>query len=217
QKKKQLESRVRVLEEELEATRGRVRQEQEEAKARVQQIESERNHLAASLAAKQTEYNHLAAELAAKEEELLAASAPPTGTPERVQELEAELNRLREIESERDQLAANLAAASDRLRELQATLAEWKARAASEPRAEAHAPHEAVSAGSGADAGRVSDFYQQTMSRLTVILAYADLLAMNPRVDSSIQDTAREIRSEGQLLSQIIKGFTLPPDTRPAE
>jgi len=67
------------------------------------------------------------------------------------------------------------------------------------------------------DASQLLDFHQQTMSRLTVILGYADLLAINPRADDSAKETSREIRKEGQLLSEIIKKFTLPPDTRPGE
>jgi hypothetical protein len=40
---------------------------------------------------------------------------------------------------------------------------------------------------------------------------------MNPRADASAQETSREIRKEGQLLSEIIKKFTLPPDARSGE
>ncbi|MGH9786612.1 MAG: hypothetical protein ACRD88_20775 [Terriglobia bacterium] len=136
--------------------------------------------------------------------------------------------RVQQIERERDQMASSLAAkekefaaasrrlegAMDRLKEIEAELAQWKARAASEPRKEA--PPSSAAA-SGMDASHLMDFHQQTMSRLTVVLGYADLLAMNPRADASAQETAREIRKEGQLLSEIIKKFTLPPDSRPGE
>jgi hypothetical protein len=135
--------------------------------------------------------------------------------------------RVQQIERERDQLAANLAAKekepaakprrtegeSDRVKKLEAELAQWKARA-SEPRAQA--PPSSAAA-SGMDASQLMDFYQQAMSRLTVVLGYADLLAMNPRADASAQETSREIRKEGQLLSEIIKKFTLPPDARSGE
>ena len=102
-----------------------------------------------------------------------------------------------------------------RVEELEAELAEWKARAAAEPKVESQPPpQEAAPAPAAADAGRLADLYQQTMSRLTVILASAELLAMNPRTGSSVRETAQEIRNQGKLLADIIKSFTLPPDTR---
>jgi hypothetical protein len=67
------------------------------------------------------------------------------------------------------------------------------------------------------DAAGLSDLYQQTMTRLTVIQASAELLAMNSRLDASSRETAQEIRSASQLLSEIIKKFALPADRRKAE
>jgi len=144
------------------------------------------------------------------------------------QEQEDAKVRVQRIEQERDQLAADLAAKekellaaprrtegeSGRVKKLEAELAQWKARAASEPGAQAPPSSKAAP---GADASQLTEFYQQAMSRLTVVLGYADLLAMNPRAEASAKETAREIRSEGQLLSEIIKKFVLPPDTRPSE
>ncbi|MBI1955245.1 MAG: hypothetical protein HYS38_02515 [Acidobacteria bacterium] len=62
-----------------------------------------------------------------------------------------------------------------------------------------------------------ADFYQQAMSTLTVILAAADLLAMNQRLDPSLRETAREIQTQGQKFAGLIKGITYPEKAKEGE
>ena len=121
---------------------------------------------------------------------------------------------------EAEQLSRPAEIAPSRVEDLEAELAEWKARAAAAAEARVASqppPTEPVPAPVAADAERVADLHQQTMSRLTVILACADLLAMNPRLDASSRETAQAIREQGKLLGDIIKNFSLPPDSRKAE
>ena len=187
-----LESRIQTLEEDLAAAQHRGRQQREavevELDAARERVQQENESLEARLRQSETERKDLAASLAAKEEALRGSSRPAEIAPSRVQELEAEL-------------------------------AEWKARAEAAPSRQEPLPasQEAAPAPVAADEGRLADLYQQSMSRLTVILACADLLAMNPRMDASSRETAQAIRDQGKLLADIIKTFTLPPDTRKAE
>jgi chromosome segregation ATPase len=227
----------------------RLQEAQQKSAERIRQLESERDQRQAEIDAMRTVGHDLSLRIRQLEAMLEIQQTGRHSDDEwkqlesAIQTLEAELEatrgrvrqeqeaakvRVQQIERERDQLAANLAAKekelaakprrtegeSDRVKKLEAELAHWKTRAASEPGAQA--PPSAAAA-SGMDASQLMDFHQQTMSRLTVILGYADLLAMNPRADASAQETSREIRKEGQLLSEIIKKFTLPPDTRSGE
>jgi hypothetical protein len=138
--------------------------------------------------------------------------------------------RLRNVESERDQLSTQLTAKAqellsasqqaERVQKLEAELTEWKNRATTQTTEEKTPHRESAPAAAGAagmDAAGLSDLYQQTMTRLTVIQASAELLAMNSRLDASSRETAQEIRSASQLLSEIIKKFALPADRRKAE
>ena len=211
-----LESRVQTLEEELNAARSQAQQEREEAQARLDTLESERSEMEASLAA--------------KEKKLMASLAQIAEVHEQARQLEEEMARLRNVESERDQLSTQLTAKAqellsvsqqaERVQKLEAELTEWKNRATTRTDGRPDASKESAPAAAGAagtDAARLSDLYQQTTARLTVIQASAELLAMNSRLDASSRETAQEIRNASQLLSEIIKNFTLPSDRRKAE
>ena len=208
-----LQARVQALEEELNAARSRAEQEREEVKARIGQLESEREELEASMAA--------------KEKKLMDSLAQIAEVQEQAQKLSADLAGLHQLESERDQLSTQLTAKTqellsasqqaDRIQELEAELTEWKSRAATQTTGEADPLKEAAPAAPGSQSAAFTDLYQQTMSHLTVIQASAELLAMNSRLDASDRETAQEIRSASQLLSEIIKNFALPADTRKAE
>jgi len=205
-----LQSRVLDLEEKMNAARLQADQERKEARARFVQVESERNQAAANLAA--------------KEKKLLASLGQIEEVQEQAQKLAAELTL---IKAERDQLSSRIAEKeekllttsklSDRIRELETELTAWKDRATSRPSEESQPPPEPLPAAPAADAARLAELYQQTMSRLTVIQASAELLAMNSRLDASSRETAKEICSASQLLSEIIRNFALPPDTCRAE
>ena len=209
-----LQVRIQAMEEALQETQTKAEQEREDSKVKIGQLEADRKKLEASLAA--------------KEKKLTDALAQIEEVHEQAQQLEAEMARLREIEAERDQLSTRLTAQmqelqtasqqAERVPELEAELTEWKTRATttSEPDKSSPPPKEAASA-SGPGSEAVKELYQNTMSRLTVIQASAELLSMNSKLDASSRDTAKDIRTESQQLSEIIKKFALPPDLRKAE
>jgi peptidoglycan hydrolase CwlO-like protein len=61
-------------------------------------------------------------------------------------------------------------------------------------------------------ADTVMTLYSQSMSKLTVLMASADILMMSPKLEASVRDTLQEIKSEGQALLDLIKSYTIPPD-----
>jgi len=225
-----LRSRIQAMQEELEAARLHSQREKEAAQSRIEQVEAERDRMSATLAA--------------KERKLVAAMEQIEEVQEQAQRLAAEMAQIHKLRAERDQLSSQLAAKEDelltssklaeRVRELETELTDWKDRAATlsstlsqtqavaaaapaRSAASSAAPADPNAATSEIGAARLADLYQQTMSRLTVIQASAELLAMNSRLDASSRDTAKDIRTESQLLSEIIKSFALPPDMRRAE
>lgn len=200
----ELNQRIR----ELEAARTQTEQEREGAQTRIGQLESERAEMESKLAA--------------KEKKLMDALAQIEEVHEQAQRLEEEMAALRNVEAERDELSTRLTATkqellsasqqASRISELEAELTELKTHTATQTTGQTEALE-----GAAPVPAALGDLYQQTMSRLTVIQASAELLAMNSRLDASARDTAKDIRTESQLLSDIIKKFTLPPDTRKAE
>lgn len=208
-----LESRVPALEEELRAARSQAEREREEANTRIGQLESEREEMEASLAA--------------KEKKLMASLAQIEEVHEQARRLEEEMTRLRTVESERDQLSTQLTAKAqellsasqqaERIQKLEAALTELRARTATKTTDESDAGKETGPPAAGSQSAAFADLYQQTMSRLTVIQASAELLAMNTRLDASSRETAQEIQNASRNLSEIIKNFALPADRRKAE
>jgi DNA repair exonuclease SbcCD ATPase subunit len=58
----------------------------------------------------------------------------------------------------------------------------------------------------------VEALYRQAMVPLTVLMASADLLMLEPGLKPDLQQSAKDIREQGQALLDIIKSFTLPPE-----
>ncbi|OFW40027.1 MAG: hypothetical protein A3J28_05380 [Acidobacteria bacterium RIFCSPLOWO2_12_FULL_60_22] len=146
------------------------------------------------------------------------------------EEGEAAEARLRLLETEREKLAAQLASQEQEvltLRErMETALAEARkpeaqpaelAADTGTPRAEPSPPQEGAPTAAVLDAAQLADFYQQSMSILTVILASVELLAMNPRLEPSLRETAQEIRAQGKRLVDLIRSYTLPPKSEKAE
>lgn len=59
----------------------------------------------------------------------------------------------------------------------------------------------------------VEALYTQSMGKLTVLMASADILMMNPKLDAKVQESLREIKGQGQALLELIKSYTLPPES----
>jgi DNA repair exonuclease SbcCD ATPase subunit len=211
------QARLQAMQEELDQTRQRAEQDIEAAletsKARIAQLEAERDRMSATLAA--------------KEKKLSAAMGQIEEVQDQAQKLASEMAQIHKLRAERDSLSSQLAAKEDelvttsklshRVRELEAEITDLRDRAVTSSTPPPVQPAPAGSGSTLADPTRLAALYQQTMSRLTVIQASAELLAMNSRLDASSRDTAKDIRTESQLLSEIIKNFALPPDMRRAE
>ena len=208
-----LQVRIQTLEEALQETQARADQEREDSKARIGQLE--------------TEHEKLQDGLAVKEKELTDALTQAEEAHKQAKQLEAEMARLRSIEAERDELSAKLTTQTQELQtasqqagrvsELEAELTQWKTRATTSTPIESSPSLKVAAAPSGPSQEALTELYQKTMSRLTVIQASAELLSMNSKLDASSRDTAKDIRNESQQLSEIIKTFALPPDLRKAE
>jgi chromosome segregation ATPase len=56
--------------------------------------------------------------------------------------------------------------------------------------------------------------YHQSMAPITVMLACADILGMSRKLDPSLKSTADEFKTQTQLLLDLIKSYTLPPDSK---
>lgn len=57
-------------------------------------------------------------------------------------------------------------------------------------------------------------FYHQSMAPITVMLACADILGMSRKLDPSLKSTAEEFKTQTHLLLELIKSYTLPPDSK---
>ena len=61
-------------------------------------------------------------------------------------------------------------------------------------------------------ADTVQTLYNQSMSKLTVLMATADIMMMDSKLASGVRDSLQEIKNEGQSLLDLIKSYTIPPD-----
>ena len=55
------------------------------------------------------------------------------------------------------------------------------------------------------------------MGKLTVLMASADIVLMNPKLDPKAKGSVQDIKTEGQALLELIKSYTLPPETKKTE
>ncbi|MBI4459583.1 MAG: hypothetical protein HY648_05950 [Acidobacteria bacterium] len=231
----EVESRIRPLQKALDSMERRLEEERRAAQARIQELEALVNASRApelslqvraleaqldvvqrELAAAQEEsgeqVRRLQAErqdwerqLATKEQELGALLKETNQIQERVNQQEAVLQRAQE---RLGQLGAELAERDAQVKQLRAAPPITAAAEASETASAAAAPASEKSGLLPPDVA--ANFYQQTMSTLTVLLAASDLLAMNQRLDPSLRETAREIRTQGQKVVGLIKSITYP-------
>ncbi|MBI4458913.1 MAG: hypothetical protein HY648_02500 [Acidobacteria bacterium] len=176
------------------------------------QLDVSQRELAEAKRQSQEQFRSLQAERKDAEKQLAAKD----------QELETLLRQANQAQQRAHQSESALQEANSRIVRFSEELAE---RSAQFEQLRSHSTAEETSKGatspreqSGLSSpGAVNDFYQQAVSTLTVILAAADLLAMNRRLDPSLQETAREIRAQGEKVLSLIKGITHPEETRRAE
>jgi DNA repair exonuclease SbcCD ATPase subunit len=196
----QVESRIRALEQELEASQRRPRAERETAEARIRQLEAEREELASKLAARERE-----------------APAPAQGkNRQSAARQNTEQVRLTGLELEKQKAVVETLRAELAEARAAAKAAEAAAAAVASP-APGSQPGEAPRHPDPLPHTPIEEFYERAVTRLTVVLASAELLAMSPRLEASLRETAEEIKIQGQALLEIIRKFALPPKPKPPE
>jgi hypothetical protein len=60
----------------------------------------------------------------------------------------------------------------------------------------------------------VMTLYTQAMSKLTVLMASADIAMMNPKIDPKLRGSIQDMKTESQSLLDLIKSYALLPDTQ---
>jgi len=50
-----------------------------------------------------------------------------------------------------------------------------------------------------------------------VLMASADILMMNTKLDAKVLESLQEIKTQGQSLLDLIKSFTLPPEAKKSQ
>jgi len=186
------DSRWQAQEEELEAARQEAFAQREAVQEQLQQLLGEREQLASQLAAREQET--LSLRQSARLMEATARSLE--------QALQETQERLYKAETGR----------KGRRRKDQDVLQEKAGENESE------APQSQASAGGAyglpLPAAMAADLYERSVMPLTVLLATADLLLMNPQFEGSAQEAVRDIKAQGQKLLEIIKEYTQPPERK---
>jgi chromosome segregation ATPase len=204
-KSAQLETRVGSLIEELGSRRPRKKGE----KARAPEPEPEESNLTTRAEAR---IQTLESELATSRAQL---GQDKQSTATRIQKLESRWEELKARLLPKDREISDLRQQTEQLRtqvqQLEASLAEERknAEAVSEKQAEAEQSPEGILALSSE---RAAALYHQSMARLTVLMASADIVLMNPRLEAGLRDSTQEIKTQSQALLDLIKSFTLPAE-----
>jgi chromosome segregation ATPase len=180
---------------------------------------------------------------AAPEPEVEESTTLTTRSAGRIQELESELatdstslpaerqtatTRLSRLESRWEDLKSRLLPKDKEISELRQQAEEFRAQiesletALAEARQQSDGPGGEVRDG-GEEAGSgllslsrdaVQTLYNQSMGKLTVLMASADIALMNPKLDPKAKSSVQDIKNEGQALLELIKSYTLPPEAK---
>lgn len=216
--RRELEERVQTVGKALDAVEHRLREERETAEGRIHQLEAERNqsrgdadNARVERLRQESHVRVLEEELATARRQLAEEKGKEGSTPRRPAEEAAA--RLRPLEIALQQ-------AQERSRQLERELAEQEALLESlrEEKAAEGASREAAPATGGASSfpsPTAKELYEQAVVPLTVLVASADLMLMNPKLEPSLADTAHEIKTQTQTLLEIIKKYALPSAKSP--
>jgi chromosome segregation ATPase len=60
----------------------------------------------------------------------------------------------------------------------------------------------------------VHELYSRSMGKLTVVMASADIVFMNPKLDAKTRESVQDIRNEAQSLLDLIRSYTLSPNSK---
>ncbi len=150
----------------------------------------------------------LARQLAARDQQVAAGQTQAEkDLAQARQEAKRALTQLRDLE-------AALRQAEEAAREREAELSAQKRLVESlqeERTAPARKPGKAAAAGAepvgAAFAEQADKLYRQAVTPLTTLVASADLLVMEPRLDASTRETAQDIKAQSQALAALLKKF----------
>jgi chromosome segregation ATPase len=207
----QLETRVSTLIGELDKSKGRSRKKGAAA------VESESDESA-------TLTTRSAGRILALESELA------TGSSQLPADKQTAKTRISRLETRWEELKSRLLPKDKELTELRQREDEFRARieeleaALEEAGRESEDVAEEAAAQPKAEEGsvllsrdRVQTLYNQSMGKLTVLMASADIVLMNPKLDPKAKGSVEDIKTEGQALLELIKSYTLPPDPKKTE
>ena len=197
--KREVEARAAMLGKAVDNLERQLIETRETTEARIQQLEAEREQLTSQLASKEQEVSSFRQSAEPEQPASSSLEVPLREAQERIQQLETAL------EEQQKALAGSL--------QQERNAAKSEAMPTAEPAAAPLAPEGGISIPPAVAAV----LYERFVMRLTVLMANADLLLMNPRLEASVQESVREIKTEGQSLLEIIKEFTQPPEPHPPQ
>ena len=233
-----IEERAGIVQKALEVLEQQLREERGAAASQIQQLEADRDKSRARCAELEERERSLAegketaqrrtrkkkngndASVSELETELEKSRALTTKFEARIKSLEDELATARQQALQEKQTAASrveqLEAALNEARD-QARMSESKPAAEESPAKDAALPGAAPAGGIGTpglSSEAVESLYHQAMVKLTVLLACADIVLMNPKLEPGVRQTSEEIKTQGQALLDVIKSFTVPPESQ---
>jgi DNA repair exonuclease SbcCD ATPase subunit len=211
---KELASRVSALEAQLDKTKGRGRKkgapepEPEEitsftsgTEQRVQLLEQEfATPTSPAPLDKQTAQNRIS-RLESRWEDLKGRLLPKD-------------REITELRQQKEQLRFQIDQLEEALAEARAE-AEAAASTATQPNEEEESEDGKAASVSGLNAlspEAVAALYNQSMSKLTVLMASADIVLMNPKLEQKLRGSIQDIKTESQSLLDLIKSYAIPPD-----
>jgi hypothetical protein len=211
------DERVTLVQQALEVLEPQFRQEREAAASRIQQLEAERDKSRAT-------YSELEEQVRSLERELEEAQRRPRKKKDGA-DTSTSISRWEGLKSRflpRDQgtgegVEERSGASPEPARDHAPAQESKPARreAVEDRAAEAALPAAGMTATRSISGEDAESLYRQSMNRLTVLLACADIVLMNPKLEPNVRQTAQEIKAQGQALLDLIKSFTLPPASHP--
>lgn len=195
----------------LEQLRG----EKEAGEARLKALEAELTQQRQPVEKLQAKIEALLQQLVAKERELSKGGRHSEEVAQAQEATKRALTQVRDLEvalKQAEEHANKLRLELVSQKKLVETLQAEKAKA---PLVTEAAPSSAagMSAG-GLTPERADTFYKEAVTPLTVLVASADLLALDQRLDPALRETAAEMKAQSQALMQLIKNYTHPPDSK---
>ena len=191
-----IEERAGLVQKALEVVEQQLREERDAAKAQMQRFESELG--------------------AARQQDSPERSQTTNSRMQRLESRWGDLkSRLLPKDRELQELRQQTEEFRLRIAELETALAETQTLASvSQYRDRSSGTQSAVlgTASPPLTAEGVEALYRQAMVPLTVLMASADLLMLARGLKPDLQQSAKEIKEQGQTLLEIIKSFTLPPE-----